>query len=507
MNNQDFDKLISTQLEEIERLKKTNEDTNIKEFYLNKYHEMYQEILADRIEEINNELKELENEILKLNDSVLRINEDIENNERIQEKIQNVEERIHECYCEIEEKRFQTETVLDNLQQGTIVLFKKHQVISKTWLDSLYNFYERLIDKDELLRIIDELVNVIYNEGHELAVKIKQNEQKNNFITGALDAEIQEIRNKLDALFLEKSRYEKNMYEVSVERSEQLKEELAIKQEHKKCYKSEIEKAFIHQSNKHLKEMNELIIKFSLTSKDPNEQIELLDKLCEKFRLQLISLDTLSNQEYQKKKRLTTLYEEKSKLEKVKSDKENVDKKIQALQNAYIVISKNVKDLDDNLDDIKKQILSVKHQQFLRFEEQFQKELSEGLSNIKKKQKEIESLQEERTYLLYEANPEKVKEIDIQIHNEDLKLNKIISSYDSVKKDYESFLSQNDNAHIKTLIEDGRFFEDNLPKLKQLVLKLKNKIADLNNQSLKYSDELNEYPSVMMQIQELENED
>ena len=56
MNNQDFDKLISVQKEEIERIKNSNQETNIKEFYLNKYHEIYQEILQERIDEINHEL-------------------------------------------------------------------------------------------------------------------------------------------------------------------------------------------------------------------------------------------------------------------------------------------------------------------------------------------------------------------------------------------------------------------------------------------------------------------
>lgn len=507
MNNQDFDKLISVQKEEIERIKNTNQETNIKDFYLHKYHEMYQEILQERINEINNELLELEQEIVNLNNSVDRINEDIENNERIKEKIQEVEERIHQCYCEIEEKRFQTETVLDNLQHETIKLFQEHQMVTRNWFSILYNFYDRLIDKSELFNQMNNLINWIYNEGFELSISIKANELKNKQIMNALDEELMEVRRKLDTLFLEKSRYEKNMYEVSVDRSEQLKNDLALKQEHKKCYQAEIEQAFIHQSNKHLKELNELLIKFSLTSKDPNEQIEILDNLCEKFKVQLLSLDTLSNQAYQKQKRLSMLYEEKSKLETLKNKKDAVDKKAQALQSAYIVITKNIKDLDEHLEDIKKQILSFKHQQFLRFEEQFQKELNDELNSIKKQQKFIESLQEEKTYLLFSDDTNKIKDIDLQIHNEDLKLNKIIENYDNIKKDYESFLQQNDNAVIKTLIEDGSFFETNIPKLKALTIKLKDKIGKLIEESHKMQDDLKDYQSILMQIQELENED
>lgn len=507
MNNQDFDKIISVQKEEIERIKNNNQETNIKDFYLHKYHMMYQEILQERINEINDELNALEQEIINLNNSVERINEDIENNQRIKDKIDDVELRIHECYCEIEEKRFQTENVLDSLQQDTIKLFHEHQNISKGWHETLYSYFDQLIDKNELLRQIDNYTNYMFDKGYELSIKIKANEQKNNQISLALNDEILEVRKKLDMLFLEKTRYEKSMYEVSVDRREQLVKELSMKQEHKKCYKEEIEQAFIHQSKKHLKELNELLIKFSLTSKDPNEQIEILDELCEKFKTQLLSLDTLSNQAYQKQKRLNMLYDEKNKLDTIKNKKDVVDKKAQTLQSAYVVICKNIKDLDEHLEDIKKQILSFKHQQFLRFEEQFQKELNIELQNIKKQQKLIDSLQEDKTYLLFGDDPSKVKDIDNQIYNENLKLNKIIENYDNINKDYESFLQQNDNALIKSLIEDGSFFEMNIPKLKELAIKLKNKINSLIEESHKMQDTLKEYQTILMQIQELENED
>ena len=79
--------------------------------------------------------------------------------------------------------------------------------------------------------------------------------------------------------------------------------------------------------------------------------------------------------------------------------------------------------------------------------------------------------------------------------------------YDNIKKDYESFLQQNDNAVIKTLIEDGSFFETNIPKLKALTIKLKDKIGKLIEESHKMQDDLKDYQSILMQIQELENED
>ena len=208
----------------------------------------------------------------------------------------------------------------------------------------------------------------------------------------------------------------------------------------------------------------------------------------------------------QKQKRLNMLYEEKNKLEIIKNKKDTADKKAQTLQSAYVVICKNIKDLDDHLEDIKKQISSFKHQQFLRFEEQFQKELNNELLNIKKQQKFIDSLQEDKTYLLFGDDPTKVKDIDNQLYNENLKLNKIIENYDNINRDYENFLKQNDNAVIKSLIEEGSFFEINIPKLKELAIKLKTKINNLVEESHKMQEALREYQTILMQIQELENE-
>ena len=227
MNNQDFDKLISAQKEEIERIKNSNQETNIKEFYLNKYHELYQEILQERIDEINQELDQLEQEIENLNNSVDRINEDIENNQRIQEKINDVEERIHQCYCEMEEKRFQTETVIDNLQHDTVKLYQQYQNIVRVWFDQLNNYYDHLIDKQDLLNYVDNISNMMLTDAYDLAVKIKSNEYQNNLINQALNEELEIVRQKLDTLFIEKSRYEKSKYEVSVDRSEHLKKDLS----------------------------------------------------------------------------------------------------------------------------------------------------------------------------------------------------------------------------------------------------------------------------------------
>ena len=52
-------------------------------------------------------------------------------------------------------------------------------------------------------------------------------------------------------------------------------------------------------------------------------------------------------------------------------------------------------------------------------------------------------------------------------------------------------------ALIKSLIEDGSFFEINIPKLKELTIKLKEKISNLNNESHKIQEQLQEYQNIL----------
>jgi hypothetical protein len=236
-------------------------------------------------------------------------------------------------------------------------------------------------------------------------------------------------------------------------------------------------------------------------------QNKYADALLNRYQSTLLSLDTLSNQKYLTKKRINSLKEEKNRLDNIKLRKEKLDKKINALQNVYLVISKNIKEMDEYLEQIKKRIASFKHQQFLRFDEQFQKDIAVCKNQIKQQQMLIENLQEERTYILFDPTDEKIRNIDNQIRQEDLNLNVLIKNLNELEHDYETFLNQNENNTIKKLLEIGNFYEQNLPKIKDLILELKEKINNKTEKSLALQNELADYQNILIQIQELENED
>lgn len=480
---------------------------NIKDFYLTKYQEMYQEILLNRIELINKDLKKLDDEIEEINQSMRKIDESLEFNKQHQDMISEVEEKIYACYAIIEEKRFTMETKLDKIQSETIETFKKHREIVLEWFDDLYEFMNNNLSVDTLHDKIRTLTYRLFNEGYDSAVLIKQNEHKTYRLQRELEEESAQTRKTLDSLLKEKQRYEKAMISATNENKENLTSELQNSIEHKKTYLAEIEKAYEFTSRKQLKEINDLCIKFSLINKAPKEQIEELDTLLNRYQSTLLSLDTLSNQKYLTKKRINSLKEEKNRLDNIKLRKEKLDKKINALQNVYLVISKNIKEMDEYLEQIKKRIASFKHQQFLRFDEQFQKDIAVCKNQIKQQQMLIENLQEERTYILFDPTDEKIRNIDNQIHQEDLNLNVLIKNLNELEHDYETFLNQNDNNTIKKLLEIGNFYEQNLPKIKDLTLELKEKINNKTEKSLALQNELADYQNILIQIQELENED
>ena len=341
---------------------------------------------------------------------------------------------------------------------------------------------------------------------YDLSVKIKQNELENRRLEDKLNDKVLEIRKQLDSLLKEKERYENYILDISVEHQESVKHDLELRLEHKQNYLKEIKEIYSTTSTKQLKEFTELYSKNYLVSKPASEQVEEYDALFIKFKSRLLCLDTKTNLEYQRNKRLKDLKEEKKRLDVIKEQKEHLDVKIKRYQEAYLIIQTTIKELDNHVLDIKDNIAGFKHQQFIRFDDQFRKELKDGMNAIKQQQKVLEGLKEDRTFMLFEPEVEKIRNIDNQIHQEELTLNQLINKYDGIQKDYEEFLSQNDNGKIKELLDEGQYFEEKIPQLKEMMLKLEDKINGFIDDSQRLNNQLVDYQNVIMQIEELLNE-
>lgn len=507
MNRDELAEMIKEQNEEIEKIKEQPRNVELREFYLNKYQEMYEEIVNNRIEEIDNELKSMDEEIETLTNSVTRIEEDIHTNELTKQKIEIVEQKIYECYAKMEEERFKSETICDKLQRDTIVLFQEHHKYVQSWFSFLNDFYNGLVTKGDLIDKINDLSNLMNNEAYDLALKIKNNEIENRKLENILNDQILDIRKQLDSLIKEKERYEQYLYEVSVEQKMALKNDLEIRIEHKKIYLKEIKESFQDMSKKQLKEFTDLYNKNYLISKDSKEQVDEYDKLFSKFKSRLITIDTKSNLDYQRKKRLSFLQQEKMKLDEIKNRKDTIDNKVQRYQEANVVILQTITELDQHVEDIKKELTNYQNKNFVLYNDYYQKDINECKKAIENQRKYIEGLKEERTYRLFDPEIEKIKQLDNEIHTEEMNLNDLIKRLDNVQESYETFLKENDNNTIKVLLDEGQYFEDKIPQLKIMQNKLQNKIDSYINESKILEGELKDYQDIVMQIEELKYED
>ncbi len=508
MPNEEMDALIEAQKEEINRLKENSDNViDIKEFYFNKYHEMYQELLLERKTEIDEAMKQMEEEIKEINQNLDSIQEDLAINESLKAKQETTEEAMYELHAKMEEARFQTEIKMDLLQKDTIGLYHKHQALLDEWFTILDHYLDHLISNGELIEAYTKLFDVVNSDGFTLSVKIKESETKNHQLNEELNNQIASIRSELDALLKEKTKLENKVLDISDDSKASLEEDLRKRIEYQKNYELELTNAFQQTSTKQLKELSDIIIKYQLVNKPADEQIAELDKLIEKYRLALLSLDTKANLELQKNKRKAVLEEQLASLEVIRKQKSEIEKQTLKLKEAYTLVIKNIETLDNHLKEIRLQLSTVEARGFLKFEEQYQKELKDRYNNIIQKQKNLEGYREDRTYHLFDPDPAEIASIDQQIHTEEMALNELIHTYDKTKREYEQYLAQENHQHIKELIDEGMLFEEQLPKLKALTIKLKERIASNEAKAKQYTEELSDYQSIVMQIEELSHDD
>ena len=62
------------------------------------------------------------------------------------------------------------------------------------------------------------------------------------------------------------------------------------------------------------------------------------------------------------------------------------------------------------------------------------------------------SLQDERTYQMFDPNPLKLQEIDEKISVQEKRLNEAIYQYNDLKNEFDDFLRVEDNIELKKII-------------------------------------------------------
>lgn len=505
-NNDELKDLISTKSDEIEKLKNEPNYIELKDYYLNKYQEMFTSILNNRSLEINETMNELDNEISSLEEAISNNAENIKSNEINQQKIEGIEETIYDLFSQIELARFNMDEKETKVKNESIELFKEYYKIMDNWNNRLNSYYNGLLSNYDLIKSIEELRNSINTKGYENSIKIKENEAKIKIFEEEFKKEEDRIHQEIDEQLKEKQNIERRIVNTSLEYQDVKKNELLEKKEHKKTYLEEIKQAFNDLSVRQLKEFNDVYVKNRLVSKPVENQMEEYDELFKKFKSQLLTVDTLSNQQLKKKKRLQELTQEKSRLDDIKRQKEELVNQSRRLKEAYAVIDKTLMDLNKHLNDIKTKISSFRHQQFTRLENDYEQDLSAAKTKINLIEKEIENLHEERTYQLFDPVKDVIDKLDSDLMDAEKRLNEAINEYNSIKNDYEDFLKNEQNAELKKLLEEGKYFEENIPRVSLLHNKLQEKILAIDDKANSLDNDLENYQSIIIEINAIENE-
>ena len=506
MENKEIKDLLNEQQDAIEKIKQNAQQMDIKDFYLNQYHDMFSAILTNRSREIEEDMNEIDKEIKELEESINSIDNQLSQNEQLQKSVQQLEDDIYQAYSKIEEQRFNLDAKQNKLRKDSIGLFKTYYDTINQFQNALSLYFNGELSNKELIDNINSLESNLLNNCYDVAISIKENERQLKQNEQDFKDFEKENHNHIEQLINEKQSLEKRIVTSSQDAKVKAKEELTLRIEHKKTYLNELIAAYNDLSVRQLKEFNDLYIKNRLTGKDLSSQIEEYDILFKKFKTKLLTVDTLSNQELKKQKRLNQLVSEKQNLDALKTKKDLIEAQRNRLVQMSQVVDQTIKELDNHLNDIKQEISKYKHNQFMHLQSDYEQDLSKAATNIQLIQKELTSLQDERTYQMFDPNPLKLQEIDEKISVQEKRLNEAIYQYNDLKNEFDDFLRVEDNIELKKLLNDGKYFEENIPRVKELREKLSFKIENLNNQISDLNHSLTNYTEILMEIDEIQND-
>ena len=506
MENKEINNLLNEKKKEIDEIKANASQMDLKDYYLNQYQEMFSSILQNRSLEVEHDMQEIDEEIKNLTNSMDSLDNQIKLNEENSLKVKDLENQIYQLFSQIEEARFELDNKQNKLKKDSIALFEAHFAITSLFHNALNKYYQGLISNGELLKAIDDLSLSLNDKGFLISCSIKENEKKLKENEKEFVLFEEKEHQKIDAIITEKQMLEKKIIASSIDSKEKIKEELSLRIEHKRTYLNELIASFNELSVKQLKEFNDLYIKNRLTLKEIPLQIEEYDNLFKRFKTKLLTVDTKTNQEIKKQKYLTDLLNEKKRLDTLKQKKQSLEEQKGRLNSLYAISSETVLELEKHLNDIKLEINNYKHHQFMHLEEGYDHDLALAKTNIELLEQELNSLNDERTYQLFNPDALKIKEIDKAILEKEHQLNDAINEYNHLKDEFAQFMKDEENIALKNLLNDGKYFEENIPRIKNLLEKLLQRIESINAQIMALALDLNEYQDILSKIEELQNE-
>ena len=525
MMNNDFNE--SNPQEEVNRLKEENQflkeevrrlntkvaglnsvnsvpvESPLVEYYLNRYAEIHNFVLNNRLQTLDDELAECEKAYSELTSKEDRLEEIAKNNETINSRLNAINEKI----TQNDEKLKNATSAFEEEANAVTDLENNIYYANLDYYNNLLNKLSigNMEDTIEYMNFVSDVLKyTLYNE----VIRYLNDAKKALGHLEALNTLEYEVKNENVSLENERKTLTDQIETISFEETEKQLDDLIYEITTKKNTKEELSNLFSDLKKQNEKEIKDEIKHFQILEYT-NQQVALkLDEMILDYKKRLLTVDTASNEIASRKIKLTKLNDKLAKILPYKKLYDEQNNEYNELQGMYQTINKNIEEIENYITEAKKildanQIFTktIKDYSDAKFKLEAVKTTLDTIlireKNLAETRKQILNNPYGKTDLIKLDDELRIVQDDIDNYTtEERRLENIIYT-----------LKQNEQGYkIISVYEDYLLCENKLPilydKQKSLSTLINDKYLEVSSAKAKCSD----YDSLQEQIEELENE-
>ncbi len=498
---------LNAKIQDLERQvkaleQKLSEYTNIENYYLLKYEEIFEDAKASRDEEIKQELENMSLEIAVLKKEKEDLTGALEENVSIERQIKEIDIQLSELYKLTENSSLDAESEINDLEQVGLQTLSQH----KEQINKYYKKIEKLMNPpfiiDNIAFLKDALVNYLRGEGFDCVKTLKENHRKALNINKDFINKNKEYQETIHQLLIDKESLLAKYREIENIDINNIQEEITRFTIHHENYLREMMASLDQIKEVHVNLIIDRIKKFSVLGYPKKEIGEALDDMLVIFSQELLTVDSAENKTYQKEKRLNKLQNEAERLRELDIEKESLIVEYKELQTKYLTMQKQVQTIEDFNAKVHNTIDN--NNQYHNFAENYLsfKAYKEDIQRlITEKQKELEK------YESLDTTNYQNEELVEQRNMIQTDIDGLERSLEEARMRIDSLIQNPENEKVLKMLLAVIEYETKLPTIYETLSNLKKQIDEKHDRLNYLKEQLVEYQSILMQIEGLTNED
>lgn len=479
--------------------------TDIENYYLQKYQEIFEDTRRARAEEIKQELENMTLEISNLKKEKEDLTDALEENVIIERGLKEIDIHLSELYKLTETSSLDAESEINDLEQIGLQTLEQHK--------EQINKYAKKIDKlltppfitENIIFLTNALMDYLKGEGFTCIKTQKENDRKVKLIKKYLGDKNKEYQQTIAQLVIDRESLLAKYREIENEDINRIQDEITSFMIHQEKYFDEMMASLEQIKEKHENIITEEVKKYTVWGYSKREIGEILDDRLVVFSQELLTTDSVENKTYQKEKRLKKLQIEANRLRELDIEKETLASECRELQTKYLTMQKQVQKIEEfnikvhDTIDYNNQYhnFAENYLSFIHFEE-------ETMQLIANKQEAIKRLNNLNTSL---ENNDEVLEIEETKKQFEEEIKGLERSLEEARMHIAELRENPENEQVLKMLLAVKDYEEKLPAIYETLSVLKQQIDEKHNRLNYLKEQLVEYQSVLMQIEGLTNED